>query len=65
MSPTPRFRVCVLLNRMLTLELNAPTADAADAIARYVYDNFGTRYFDSPPEEIADVLVDPITEARS
>jgi hypothetical protein len=65
MSPAPRFRVTLILSRMLTLEPDAPTTDAAEAIARYMFGAFGSRHFDSTPEEIVDVLVDDIAEARS
>lgn len=65
MSPARPFSVTMLFHRTLTLEVTTTSIEAAEAIARYVYDTFGKSYFQSAPEAIVQVIAVETPEARS
>lgn len=59
MSPLPRFTVHLMIGRTVTLELAARDMPTAEAIAEYLWQRFGERYFTSGPESICDFITDP------
>lgn len=66
MSPAPsRFRVTLIVGRLLSREIEARDAQAAEDIATWLYPNLGSRHFEADAETIQDCIVDPIEEAAS
>ncbi len=55
---SPRFTVRILAGRSLSAEFNARDADAAEAIARYLFEERRERSFRDHGEEIVDLRVD-------
>lgn len=60
MSPLPRFKVHVMIGRTLTLALTARDSLTAEDIAQDLWHCFGDRHFSAGPEEIDDVLTEPV-----
>lgn len=59
MSPLPRFSVSLVIARTVSLELEARDKQTAEAIAEYLWERFGDRYFNTGPESVCDFITDP------
>ncbi len=60
----PRFRAALLVGRQLTTEFEARDAQAAEDIARFLFEN-DRAFFRTDPEDIVDVLIEDTTEGAA
>ena len=60
----PRFRVALLVGRQMTAEFEARDAQAAEDIARFLFEN-DRAFFRTDPEDIVDVLIEDTTEGAA
>jgi hypothetical protein len=60
----PRFRAVLLVGRQLTAEYDARDEQAAEDIARFLFDN-DRAFFRADSEDIVDCLIEQTGEAAS
>ena len=60
----PRFRVTLMVGRQMTAEFEARDAQAAEDIARFLFEN-DRAFFRTDPEDIVDVLIEDTTEGAA
>lgn len=60
----PRFRAALLVGRQLTAEFEARDAQAAEDIARFLFEN-DRAFFRTDPEDIVDVLIEDTSEGAA
>lgn len=60
----PRFRVALLVGRQMTAEFEARDAQAAEDIAKFLFEN-DRAFFRADPEDIVDVLIEDTSEGAA
>ena len=60
-----RFWVTLIVSRFISREIIARDQQTAEEIARYLYANFGDRFFKADPEDIIDVRTDAPSEGAA